>query len=159
MAEWVSIRHQNINALDPGDVLTMLLLQIANSCWWFISWRLLKETPSHDDVMKWKHIPRYWPFVRGIHRWPVNSPHKGQWHRALMFSLICALNKRLSKQSWGWWFETPSRSLWRHCNGCISRDITGVSFQVTASCLTDIDQGLWRYMAIGRYRLGQHCLR
>ena len=34
----------------------------------------------------------------------------------LMFPLICALNKRLSKQSWGWWFETPSRSLWRHCN-------------------------------------------
>ena len=30
------------------------------------------------------------------------------------------LNKRLSKQSWGWWFETPSRSWWRHCNdsGC-----------------------------------------
>ena len=27
------------------------------------------------------------------------------------------LNKRLSKQSWGWWFEMPSRSLWRHCNG------------------------------------------
>ena len=26
------------------------------------------------------------------------------------------LNKRLSKQSWGWWFERPSRSLWRHCN-------------------------------------------
>ena len=26
------------------------------------------------------------------------------------------LNKRLSKQSWGWWFETPSSSLWRHCN-------------------------------------------
>ena len=33
---------------------------------------------------------RYWPFVRGIHRWPVNSPHKGQWRGALMFSLICA---------------------------------------------------------------------
>ena len=26
------------------------------------------------------------------------------------------LNKRLSKQSWGWWFETPSRPLWRYCN-------------------------------------------
>ena len=25
-------------------------------------------------------------------------------------------NKRLSKQSWGWWFETLSRPLWRHCN-------------------------------------------
>ena len=44
---------------------------------------------NHDDVMKWKHFPRYWPFVRGIHRSPVNSPHKGQWRGALMFSLIC----------------------------------------------------------------------
>ena len=52
----------------------------------------------------------------GIHRSPVNSPHKDQWRRALMFSLICALNKHLSKQSRGWWFETPSRLLCRHCN-------------------------------------------
>ena len=44
----------------------------------------------HDDVIKWKHFPRYWPFVWGIHRSPVNSPHKGQWRGALMFSLICA---------------------------------------------------------------------
>ena len=71
----------------------------------------------HDDVIKWKHFPRYWSFVQGIHRSPVNSPHKGQWRGALMFSLICTLNKQLSKQSWGWWFEMPSRSLWRHCNG------------------------------------------
>ena len=34
-------------------------------------------------------FPRNWPFVRGIHRSPVNSPHKGQWRGALMFSLIC----------------------------------------------------------------------
>ena len=39
---------------------------------------------------KWKHFPSYWPFVRGIHRWPVNSPLKGQWRGALMFSLVCA---------------------------------------------------------------------
>ena len=44
---------------------------------------------EHDDVIKWKHFPRNWPFVRGIHRSPVNSPHKGQWRGALMFSLIC----------------------------------------------------------------------
>ena len=43
----------------------------------------------HDDVIKGKHFPRYWPFVRGIHRSPMNSPHKGQWREALMFSLIC----------------------------------------------------------------------
>ena len=49
----------------------------------------------HDGVIKWKHFPHYWPFVRGILRSPVNSPHKGQWHRALMFSFICAwINKR-----------------------------------------------------------------
>ena len=44
----------------------------------------------HNDVVKWKHFPRYWSFVRGIHRSMVNSPHKGQWHGALMFYLICA---------------------------------------------------------------------
>ena len=45
--------------------------------------------PEHDDVIKWKHFPRYWPFVRGIHRSPVNSPHKGQWRGAVVFTLIC----------------------------------------------------------------------
>ena len=34
-------------------------------------------------------IPRYWPFVLRIHRSPVNSPYKGQWRGALVFSLIC----------------------------------------------------------------------
>ena len=77
--------------------------------------RLAKPAIPHNDVIKWKHFPRYWSFVRGIHRSPVNFPHEGQGRGALKFSLICALNKRLSKQSWGWWFETPSRSLWSHC--------------------------------------------
>ena len=49
-----------------------------------------KYFQHRDDVIKWKHFPRHWPFVRGIHRSPVNSPHKGQWRGALMFSLICA---------------------------------------------------------------------
>ena len=44
----------------------------------------------HDDVINWEHFPRYWPFVRGAHRSPVDSPHKGQWRGASMFSLICA---------------------------------------------------------------------
>ena len=48
---------------------------------------------------------------------PVTSgfPSQCQWRRALIFSLICTLNQRLRKQSWGWWFETLLRSLWRHC--------------------------------------------
>ena len=50
------------------------------------------------------------------HRW---IPRKGQWCGALMCPLICVLNKPLSKQPWGWWFETPSRSLLGHCNSAI----------------------------------------
>ena len=45
---------------------------------------------KHDDVIKCKHFPRYWPFVRGIHRSPVNSPHKGQRRGTLMLPFICA---------------------------------------------------------------------
>ena len=71
---------------------------------------------SPISLHEWKYFPRYWPFVRVIQRSPVNSPHKGQWRGALMLSLICALNKRLRKRSWCSWFETPSLSLWRHCN-------------------------------------------
>ena len=45
------------------------------------------QISTHDDAIKWK---RYWPCVWGIHRSPVNSPHKDQWRGTLMFSLICA---------------------------------------------------------------------
>ena len=55
---------------------------------------LIKDTGEiyliRDDAIKWKHLPRYCPFVRGIHRSTVNSPHKGQWGGAMMFSLISA---------------------------------------------------------------------
>ena len=56
--------------------------------------------PTHPNKATFMHMmmssnqikksPRYWPFVRGIHRWPANSTHKGQWHGALIFSLIYA---------------------------------------------------------------------
>ena len=60
-----------------------------------LSWRkwcrgLHTDMNFHDDVIKSKHFPRYWPFVRWIHRSPVNTPHKGQWRGALMFYLIYA---------------------------------------------------------------------
>ena len=32
------------------------------------------QVALHDNIIKWKHFPRYWPFVWGIHRSPVNSP-------------------------------------------------------------------------------------
>ena len=51
-----------------------------------------------------------------------NSPVTGEFSsqrpvtRSFHVFFDLCLNKRLSKQSWGWWFETPLCSLWRHCN-------------------------------------------
>ena len=59
----------------------------------------------------------YWPFVRGIHRLPVDSPHKGPWKRNFDIFFDLRLNKLFNKQSRRRWFETPSLSLWRHWNG------------------------------------------
>ena len=69
-------------------VYMTLILRLDSSCW--PAWLFWTETFErrciitswrHDDV-KWKYFQRYWPFVRGIHRSPVNSPHKGQWRGA-----------------------------------------------------------------------------
>ena len=64
----------------------VLLFAYRNDGWHL--WSRPLTNGMHDDVIKWKHFPRYWPFVRGIHRSPVYSPHKGQWRGASMFSLI-----------------------------------------------------------------------
>ena len=56
----------------------------------YVDSQVLKQPFKSWWVIKWKHFPRYWPFVRGFHRSPENSPHRGQWRGALMFSLICA---------------------------------------------------------------------
>ena len=94
--------------------------------------------PLHDDVIKWKHLPRYWPFVRGIHRSPVNSPHKGQWRGALMFSLICArINDWVNNREAGdlrryrahydvivmTWTDIDLASVWSSYNHTISQEV------------------------------------
>ena len=82
-------------AMKRIDSFNFLEFPLHNQSIYLTLLMLTPENPEktrpkpYDDVMKWKHFPRYWPFVRGIHRFPVNSPHKGQWRGALMFSLIC----------------------------------------------------------------------
>ena len=63
---------------------------------------------NHGDVIKWKHFPRYWPFTRGIHQSPMNSPHKGHWRGAFIFCLICAWTN-------GWVNSRDAGDLRRHC--------------------------------------------
>ena len=86
--------------LDTVEVLEAFMVKRDTSSW------------LNQDVIKWKHFPRYWPFVRGIHRSPVNSRHKRPLTRSFDVFFDLRLNKLLSKQSWGWWFETLSRRLW-----------------------------------------------
>ena len=51
-------------------------------------WNSQSGRSTHLIVIKWKHFPRYWLFVRGIQRSPVSSPDKGQWRGALVFYSI-----------------------------------------------------------------------
>ena len=81
----------------------------------------------HDDVINWKPFPPFWCFVRGIHRSPVNFPHKGLWRGALMSSLICTrINGcyrigRTSSQNWGreWKCITSQQLCTSHAFCCI----------------------------------------
>ena len=95
-------------SLSPYDVTRPQWVKSWSCCPMRCCHNLHSPYLSHDDVIKWKYFLHYWPFVWGIHRSSVNSAHKGQWRRALIFYL--RLNKQFSKQSWGWWYEKPSRS-------------------------------------------------
>ena len=56
-------RNDNISTPLPQLIFTTAtLLQVARIVF------ITAEVRFHDDVIKWKHFPRYWPFVRGIHR-------------------------------------------------------------------------------------------
>ena len=57
------------------------------------------------------NIFRVTAFVRGIHRSPVNPPHKDQWRGALMFSLMCVWIN-------GWVNIREAGDLRRHCVHC-----------------------------------------
>ena len=92
---------------DPDAFLTSsgATVRYSSRTWW-IAW-VYWFWWIHDDVIKWKYFPRYWPFVQGIHRSPVNSPHKDQWRGALMSSLIYAWVK-------GWVNNREAGDLRRH---------------------------------------------
>ena len=69
---------------------------------------------AHDDVIKWKQISVLLALCAGNS--PVTGDFFAQRSMTRRFDVFfdLRLNKRLSKQSWGWWCETPSRSFWRY---------------------------------------------
>ena len=66
-------------------------------------------------ITSWKYFPRNWPFMRGI-AGPDEFHTQRSVTRSFDVFFDLRLNKRLRKQPWGWWFETPLLSLWRQCN-------------------------------------------
>ena len=78
-----------------------------------------KQAHFHDDIIKWKHFSKLLAICVG------NSPVSGEFPtqrpvtRSFDVFFELRLNKRLSKQSWGWWFEMPFHPLWHHCNICV----------------------------------------
>ena len=90
------------------------------------------------------------------HRWiPLSMVSEVE----LMFSLICALNKRLSRQSWSWWLETPSSSLWHHCNVAfwwITAALYSVRLPRSALIPVVVCGGWWGF--VGGLPLNQLCL-
>ena len=79
---------------------------------------------GHNMLAWWRHQMETFPALLAI--CAGNSPVPGEFptQRPVRrnFDVFFDLrpNKRLSEQSWGWWFETPLRPLWRHRNGFIN---------------------------------------
>ena len=59
---------------------------------------LLMSTWGHDDVMTWKRLPHYWPFVRGIYWSSMGSPHKRPMMRSIRVFFVVSLNRLNSRQ-------------------------------------------------------------
>ena len=94
--KWSSrFRFVNCWMLNGNQIRPWPLLRYGSPIW-LTKWCFIGKhdltfgTCLNDDVIKWKHFPRYWSFVKGIHRSPVDLPHKDQWRGTLMLSSICA---------------------------------------------------------------------
>ena len=82
---------------------------------------LSQSAPSHDDVIKWKHFLFFLAICAGNSLDTGEFPTQRPVTRGFDVFFDLRLNKRLSKQWWGWWFERPSGPLWRHCNVSVSQ--------------------------------------
>ena len=137
---WQSFVRWSVNGeTQANPCFTYIRFIRSKSEYWknrFSSTKNSRVHMIHEDVIQWKHFPRYWPFVRGIHRWPVNSPNKGRWRGSLMFSLICA---RIN----GWVNNREAGDLRRH----------SVENHV---CLSHVTQREW-YLA-SRAEFGMYCV-
>ena len=80
--------------------------------WFSDTWRVI-----HDDVITFSTLLA---ICAGNSSVPGEFPAQRLLTRSFEVFFDLRLNKRLSKQSWGWWVKTLSRPLWRHSNTVLS---------------------------------------
>ena len=86
----------------------------------FLHFRIVRWLSSHALATCWRHqmeaFSALLALCAGIS--PVTGEFPAQRPVTRSFDVFfdLGLSKRLSKQSWGWWLETPSHPLWRHSN-------------------------------------------
>ena len=91
-----------------------------NQCFCLNCGKIHYDFTSHRFSTWWRHQMETFSALLAI--CAVNLPVPGEFPaqrpvtRSFDVFFDLRRNKRMSKQSWGWWFETLSRSLWRHCN-------------------------------------------
>ena len=78
-------------------------------------------------LFKTQHCISWWHHQMEIFStFPGEFPAQRPVTRSCDVCFDFRMNKRLSKQSWGWWFEMPSRPLWRHCYVKMAWDWIGI---------------------------------
>ena len=121
------------NQVNPGGIWQCIAVLLDTP---YVSY--VCKVQSRDDFIKRIFFSRYWHFVRGIHRPPVNSPHKGQWRGALVFSLIWTSINR-------WVNNCEPGDLRRHranyeVSVMVGAHVPATSLNMSCACLT---QGPW----------------
>ena len=107
--------------------VTCLNTYLIKICSWIISSLVWCSILSFEQGFHWSECKTWWrhqmeTFSALLAICAGNSPVPGEFPtqrpvtRSFDVYFDLRPNKWLSKQSWGWWFETPSRSLWRHRN-------------------------------------------
>ena len=120
--------HLSVSAFDGFRVTVVFFwfacpyLQVngVHACHQLILWHLwINRSSKHIDIKTSSNVNifRVTGPLCGEFTGPGEVPTQRPVTRSFDIFFDLRLNKRLSKQPWDWWFETPSWSLWHQCNG------------------------------------------
>ena len=110
----MSVFFHSVSKIWWGDIITM-----RHSAEFTYSLCITPPQPPVDKQSWWHQMETFSALLAiCAGNSPVTGEFPGQRPVTRSFDVFfdLRLNKRTRKHSWDWWFETPSCSLWRHCN-------------------------------------------